>query len=141
MFRGDEYYGIDMILSGYDTIPLTGDVYSINLLVSNPYLKANSMIPDKESSSFYIAFHVKDTEGKQKDISVVYNNVDEYEEWKDSIIQTLPATDNKRYSLKSQEGVQKMSILYQSCGNSLKEINLYNYDDIINYFENKKDLI
>ena len=138
MFRGDEYYGIDMILSGYDTIPLKGDEYSINLLISNPYLKANSMIPDKESSSFYIAFHVKDTEGKQKDISVVYNNVDEYEEWKDSIIQTLPATDNKRYSLKSQEGVQKMSILYQSCGNSLKEINLYNYDDIINYFENKK---
>ena len=37
--------------------------------------------------------------------------------------------------MKIDEKVEKLSILYQSCGNSLKEINLYNYDDIINSFK------
>ena len=136
MFRGDVNYGIDMLLSGYETIPLTNK-NAINLVISNPYLKSNSMIPDKEDSPFYIAFYVNDPEGIQKSISVEYKNVDTYEEWENSVIKTLPAGENKKYALKVDKNVEKLSLLYQSCGNSLKEINLYNYDDIINSFQIK----
>ena len=135
MFKGDVNYGIDMLLSGYETVPLT-EQNSINLVLSNPYLKSNSMIPDKEDSPFYIAFHVNDPEGYQKSIFVQYNNIDTYEEWENEVIKTLPV-ENKKYALKVGEKVNKLSLLYQSCGNSLKEINLYNYDDIINSFSIK----
>ena len=134
IFKGDLNYGIDMIKSGYDTIPLSSK-NSINFILSNPYLKYNQMISDKDNSPFYISFHVNDPEGYQKDISIIYNNIDTYEEWENLIIKTLPSDLNKKYSLKIDEKVEKLSILYQSCGNSLKEINLYNYDDIINSFK------
>ena len=136
MFKGDVNYGIDMLLSGYETVPLT-EQNSINLVLSNPYLKSNSMIPDKEDSPFYIAFHVNDPEGYQKSIFVQYNNIEDiYEEWENQVIKTLPV-ENKKYALKVENEVKKLSLVYQSCGNSLKEINLYNYDDIINSFSIK----
>ena len=137
IFKGDINYGIDMILSGYDTIPLSSNKYLINIILSNPYIKSDSMKSDKEESPFYIAFHVDDPEGYQKDISVKYNDIDQYEEWENLIIKTLPVSENKKYNLKIDKEVKKLSILYQSCGNSLKEINLYSYDDLINNFKNK----
>jgi len=136
MFKGNPNYGIDMLLSGYEA-NIAPEQNTINLVLSNPYLKSESMIPDKEDSPFYIAFHIVDTEGYQKSVTLVYNNVDSYEEWENSVIKTLPASDNKKYSLKFEPNVKKLSLLYQSCGNSLKEINLYNYDDIINTYEIK----
>ena len=136
IFKGDLNYGIDMILSGYDTIPLSNK-NTINFILSNPYIKYNQMISDKNDSPFYISFHVNDPEGYQKDISIIYNNIDTYDEWENFIIKTLPSDINKKYSLKIDKGIEKLSILYQSCGNSLKEINLYNYDDIINSFKIK----
>ena len=136
MFRGDINYGIDMLLSGYEA-NIPPEKNTINLVLSNPYLKSDSMVPDKQESPFYIAFHIIDTEGYQKGVNLVYNNIDTYEEWENAVIKTLPASENKKYSLKFEQDVKKLSLLYQSCGNSLKEINLYSYDDIINTFENK----
>ena len=141
LFRGDTNYGVDMISSGYDLIPLGEKKYTINLLISNPYLKINQMIPDKSDSLFYVSFYVKDPEGYQKDISIVYNDVDKYEDdWENSVIKTLPINDNKKYNLKIGKEVEKLSILYQSCGDSLKEINIYCYDDMLNSFENKNKI-
>ena len=141
LFRGDTNYGVDMISSGYDLIPLGEKKYTINLLISNPYLKINQMIPDKSDSLFYVSFSVKDPEGYQKDISIVYNDVDKYEDdWENSVIKTLPINDNKKYNLKIGKEVEKLSILYQSCGDSLKEINIYCYDDMLNSFENKNKI-
>ena len=83
---------------------------------------------------------MQDPEGIQKDISVFYNEVDKYEEWENAVIKTLPPDENKKYNIKIDEGVQKLSVLYQSCGKSLKEVNIYNYDDILNSFENNKKI-
>ena len=47
------------------------------------------MISDKNDSPFYISFHVNDPEGYQKDISIIYNNIDTYDEWENFIIKTL----------------------------------------------------
>ena len=127
-----------MILSGYETIPLN-EQNSINLILSNPYMKYNQMISDKEDSPFYVSLHVNAPEGTQKDVSITYNNIDTYDEWKNSIITKLPSEGNKKYALKIGEEIEKMCIIYQSCGNSLKEINLYNYDDVINSFKIKNN--
>ena len=60
LFKGDTNYPMDMILSGYETIPLSQGKTSINIILSNPFLKSNSMISDKKDSPFYLAFYVKD---------------------------------------------------------------------------------
>ena len=138
LFKGDTNYPMDMLLSGYETMHLPENKYNINIILSNPFLKSNSMIADKTDSPFYLAFYVEDPDGKQKTISVSYNGIDKYDEWENSVIKTLPVdVNNKKYSLKIADGVKKLSVLYQSCGNSLKEVNLYSYDDLIYCFENK----
>ena len=140
LFRGNSYYGTDMGLSGYETIPL-GSQNKINIILSNPYIKHNIMDPDKDDSPFYIAFYVKDTDGYQKGINVVYTPVDKYDkDWENSVITTISADDNNKYNLKPDSQATKLSIIYQSCGNSLKEIKLYSYDDILNTFENKNKI-
>ena len=136
LFKGDINYGYDITNSGIKTIAPDKTKNNINLILSNPYTKINPMISDKEDSPFYVLFYVKDTEGKQKDLYVVYNNKDEYEEWKNTEIKTLPSDENKKYDIKVGKDIQKLSVLYQSCGKSLKEINIYNYDDVLNNFKN-----
>ena len=135
IFRGDISYAFDPILSGYETIPL-GDNTQINLILSNPYLKFNSLIPDKEKSPFYIMFYINDPEGIQKDIYMEYTPVEKYETMPNSVTKILSVEGNK-YSLEIDNGIPKISILYQSCGNSLKGINIYSYDDLLNSFDIK----
>ena len=134
IFRGDVSFAIDPILSGYNTAPI-GDKNYINLILSNPYMKPFSMKPDKEDSPFYIMFFVYDREGIQKEIYMEYNPVEEFEKkFPNSIIQILPSEENK-YSLEFNKDVNKVSVMYQSCGKSLKGINIYSYDDLLNEFD------
>ena len=135
MFRGDISYAVDPILSGYETISI-GDNTSLNLIFSNPYIKLNSMVPDKEDSPFYIMFYIYDPEGVQKDIYTEYSPIEEYEEMPNSETKILAVKDEK-YSLNIKKDISKLSVLYQGCGNSLKEVNIYSYDDLLNSFEVK----
>ena len=135
MFRGNVYYAVDLLLSGYETIPL-GDNTNINLILSNPYIKAHSMVPDKEDSPFYIMFYIYDPEGVQKDVYMEYSPVEEYESIPNSVSNILAVKEDK-YKLDFTQDVSKVSILYQSCGNSLKKVNIYSYDDLLNSFEVK----
>ena len=135
MFRGDINYAIDPLISGYETIPI-GDKNYINLILSNPNLKINSITPDKEESPFYIMFYVYDPEGVQKDIFMEYIPVEEYEEMPNSISKIL-AVEGDKFSLNIAKDVSKVSVIYQTCGNSLKGLNIYSYDDILNTFEVK----
>ena len=135
MFRGNVYYAVDPLLSGYETIPL-GDNTNINLILSNPYIKAHSMVPDKEDSPFYIMFYIYDPEGVQKDVYMEYSPVEEYESIPNSVSNILAVKEDK-YKLDFTQDVSKVSILYQSCGNSLKKVNIYSYDDLLNSFEVK----
>ena len=140
LFKGDINYAEDMLKSGYKTISADKSKNSITLILSNPYMKINQMISDKEDSPFYISFYVKDTEGKQKDITVVYNDLDKHEEWENSVVRTLPSDPNQKYNIKVGQDIKKLSVLYQSCGKSLKEVNIFNYDDILNSFENNNKI-
>lgn len=135
MFRGDVSYTFNPILSGYSTVPL-GDQKQINLILSNPYLKLNSMVPDKENSPYYIMFYVNDPEGVQKDVYLDYNPVEKYETMPNSVIKIYSTSEGK-YSLDINKDVSKVSVLYQSCGKSLKGLNIYSYDDILNAFDAK----
>ena len=135
LFKGDIKYGFDLKNSGYRTIASDKTKNNINLILSNPYTKGNPMISDKTDSPFYVLFYVNDIEGKQKDLYVIYNSLDEYEEWKNSEIKTIPSDENKKYNIKVGKDIEKLSVLYQSCGKSLKEVNIYNYDDELNSFE------
>ena len=135
MFRGDVSYTFNPILSGYTTIPI-GEQNQINLILSNPYLKLNSMVPDKDNSPFYIMFYINDPEGVQKDVYLDYTPVEKYETMPNSVIKIYSTTEGK-YSLDINKDVSKVSVLYQSCGKSLKGVNIYSYDDILNSFDAK----
>ena len=133
IFKGDISFATDPILNGYETMPI-GDKNYINFILSNPYMKPFSMKPDKEDSPFYIMFYVYDREGVQKDIYMEYNPIEEYEKFPNSVIKILPVEENI-YSLDFNKDVNKVSVLYQSCGKSLKGINIYSYDDLLNEFD------
>ena len=135
MFRGDVSYTFNPILSGYATCPLE-EQNQINLILSNPYLKLNSMVPDKENSPFYIMFYVNDPEGVQKDVYLDYTPIEKYETIPNSEIKIYSTTEGK-YGLDINKDVSKVSVLYQSCGKSLKGLNIYSYDDILNSFDAK----
>ena len=140
MFRGDINYAIDILSSGYDIIPI-GEKPIINFILSNPYIKPYSMTPDKEESPFYIMFHINDDQGIQKGIYMEYSPVDEYEPIPNSVSNVIMVTKDK-YKLESDEEIPKLSVLYQSCGNSLKEVDIYSYDDVLYsfYVTNKYNL-
>jgi hypothetical protein len=135
IFKGDVTFAADPIISGYETIPL-GDQNYINLILSNPYIKSYYMKSDKEDSPFYIMFYVYDEEGVQKDVYMSYNPVEQYETFPNSVIKILPV-EEKKFSLNFNKDVSKVSLIYQSCGNSLKGIKIYSYDDLLNEFEVK----
>ena len=135
LFRGDTSYAIDPLLSGYEMLPI-GDENSINLILSNPNLKANAMTPDKSDSHFYIMFYIYDPEGVQKDVYLEYTPVEKYETMPNSISKVFD-TKGEKYSLNINKDISKISIIYQDCGNALKEVNIYSYDDLLNSFEVK----
>jgi hypothetical protein len=135
MFRGDINYAFDLLSSGYDTIPI-GDSTNINLILSNPYIKPYSMTPDKEDSPFYIMFHIYDPEGVQKDVYMEYSPVDEYESIPNSVSQVIVVTKDK-YKLDINKDLSKLSIIYQSCQNALKGVNIYSYDDVLHSYDVK----
>ena len=135
IFRGDESYAFDPIVSGYDTRAL-GNAKNLSFVLSNPNIKTNAMTPDKEDSQFYVMFYIYDPEGIQKDINVEYFPVEQYQSINNSISNIL-AVDGEKYSLNIDKKYSKVSVVFQSCGNSLKEVNIYSYDDILNSFERK----
>ena len=46
----------------------------------------------------------------------------------------MPVEENK-YSLDFNKDVNKVSVMYQSCGKSLKGININSYDDLLDEFD------
>ena len=140
MFRGDINYAIDILSSGYDIIPI-GEKPIINIILSNPYIKPYPMKPDKEESPFYIMFHINDEQGIQKDIYMNYTPVDVYEPIPNSVSNVIMVTKDK-YQLEIDKDLSTLSVLYQSCGNSLKEVDIFCYDDVLYsfYVTNKYNL-
>ena len=134
-FKGNVEYAGNLVESESDYIEIDRS-YKIKLNIPNPYL--GEEIND-ENIAYYFLFYIEDHEKIQKDISLTYNGVNEYE----IINKESPKVifkDNEKYQLPTfEENISDINIIYQSCGNSLKQINIYNYDDQIQTITNNKN--
>ena len=137
LFKGDISFATDPIYSNYDYVSI-GRGIRVDLMFSNPYNKPYSMKPDKEDSPFYLMFYIYDPEGIQKDVYMKNNPIETYEKMPLSVTKIFK-NSNEKYSLDISKDVSIASVIYQSCGNSFKKINIYSYDDVLNVFDTTND--
>ena len=134
-FKGNVEYAGNLVQSESDYIEIDRS-YKINIIIPNPYL--GEKIND-ENIAYYFMFYIEDYEKIQKDVSLTYNEIKEYE----IIYKEVPKVifkDNEKYQLPIfEENSTDINIVYQSCRNSLKQINIYNYDDKIQTITNNKN--
>ena len=131
IFRGNVDYASKLIESDFDYITIDKS-HQINISMINPYLRVKN---EDENNAFYIMFSIDDPEMIQKDVYVTYNKKQEYEIIEDGIPRAI-FKENEKYSLPIYEENKEINIVYQSCGNSLKQILITNngeeYKTIIN---------
>lgn len=133
-FKGNVDYAASLVESESDYIEIDRS-YRINIYIPNPYL--GEEIKD-ENISYYFMFYIEDHEKIQKDVKLTYNEKKEYEIINKEIPKII-FKENEKYQLPTfEENSTDINILYQSCGNSLKQINIYNYEDQIKTIENNK---
>ena len=130
LYKGDPYFSTDLILSNYYYY-YSNQSNNINLIISNPYTKPYPMIADNENSTFYLMLFIDNS--NETEINFNYNPIDQY----DKIIfnkTKIFINETQKYSIDISKNISTINIIYQSCGQSLNKINIYNYDDIINFF-------
>ena len=134
-FKGNVEYAANLVVSESDYIEIDRS-YKIKMIIPNPYL--GEEIYD-ENIAYYFMFYIEDYEKIQKEVFVTYNEIKEYE----IINKDVPMIifkDNEKYQLPKFEGnMTDMNIIYQSCGNLLKQINIYNYEDQIKTIINNEN--
>ena len=134
-FKGNVEYAANLVESESDYIEIDRS-YKIKMIIPNPYLREE--IYD-ENIAYYFMFYIEDYEKIQKEVFVTYNEIKEYE----IINKDVPMIifkDNEKYQLPKFEGnMTDMNIIYQSCGNLLKQINIYNYEDQIKTIINNEN--
>ena len=134
-FKGNVEYAANLVESESDYIEIDRS-YKIKMIIPNPYLREE--IYD-ENIAYYFMFYIEDYEKIQKEVFVTYNEIKEYE----IINKDVPMIifkDNEKYQLPTFEGnMTDMNIVYQSCGNLLKQINIYNYEDQIKTIINNEN--
>ena len=134
-FKGNVEYAANLVESESDYIEIDRS-YKIKMIIPNPYL--GEEIYD-ENIAYYFMFYIEDYEKIQKEVFVTYNEIKEYE----IINKDVPMIifkDNEKYQLPTFEGnMTDMNIVYQSCGNLLKQINIYNYEDQIKTIINNEN--
>ena len=134
-FKGNVEYAANLVESESDYIEIDRS-YKIKMTVPNPYL--GEEIYD-ENIAYYFMFYIEDYEKIQKEVFVTYNEIKENE----IINKDVPIIifkDNEKYQLPTfEENMTDMNIIYQSCGNSLKQINIYNYEDQIKTIINNEN--
>jgi hypothetical protein len=117
-FKGNVEYAANLVESESDYIEIDRS-YKINIIIPNQYL--GEKIND-ENIAYYFMFYIEDYEKIQKDVSLTYNEIKEYE----IIYKEVPKVifkDNEKYQLPIfEENSTDINIVYQSCGNSLKEM-------------------
>ena len=141
VFKGNVEYASKLIESEFDYINIDMK-HKINVTISNPYLRGeNSNIKkNDENNVYYLMFSIDDPEMIQKDVILTYNEIKEYEKIDIDNFKTI-INQNEKYSLPLfSEEIKDINIVYQSCDNSLKDINIYNYNDKLQtIFNDKKE--
>ena len=134
-FKGNVEYAANLVESENDYIEIDRS-YKIKIIIPNPYL--GKEIND-ENIAYYFMFYIEDHEKIQKDVSLTYNEIKQYEIINKEVPQII-FKDNEKYQLPLfEENITDINIVYQSCGNSLKQINIYNYDEQIKAIINKQN--
>ena len=136
IFKGNVDYAPK--LDGAEVDYITTDLsHKINMTISNPYLRdANNMNDDNDV--YYLLFSIDDPEMIQKEVILTFNDIKEYEKINVGTSKII-AKENEKYALPSFGNDNDINIIYQSCGNSLKDINVYNYNDRLQSIFNNKN--
>ena len=132
IFKGNVDYAAKLIESDFDYY-IADRSHKINITISNPYLKDDSNYD--ENNFYYVLFSIDDPEMIQKDVMVTYNAIKEYEKLeigKSKIINS----ETEKYVLPFSSEKNSLNILYLSCADSLQQINIYDYNDIIESITN-----
>ena len=139
LFKGNVDYApkLDGVEVDYITIDRSN---KINMTISNPYLRdANNMNDENDDNDvYYLLFSIDDPEMVQKEVFFTYNDIKEYEKINVGASKII-TKENEKYALPSFENDNDINMVYQSCGNSLKEINIYNYYDRLQSIFNNKN--
>ena len=139
IFKGNLDYAPKLDGSEFDYI--TSDKsHKINMTISNPYLRDTNKMNDENDDEdvYYLLCSIDDPEMIQKEVFVTFNDIKEYEKIDAGRSKTI-TKENEKYALPSFGNDNDMNIVYQSCGNSLKDINVYNYDDKLQSIFNNKN--
>ena len=140
IFKGNVNYASKLVDSEIDYI-ITDMSHNINMTISNPYLRDenNNIDLNDENDAYYLLFSIDDPEMVQKKVMLTYNEMKEYEKIDIGNSKTI-TNQNQKYSLPSLgKEYSNINIVYQGCGNSLKDINIYNYNDKLQTIINNKN--
>ena len=135
LFKGNVDFASKLIESEYDYITIDRS-HKINMTISNPYLRDEQALSG--NNVYYIMYSIDDPEMIQKDVILSYNDIKEYEKIENGKSKII-FTDNEKYSLPFGKDINSLNVIYLSCANSLKEINIYNYNDEIETIRNSKN--
>ena len=133
LFKGNVDYASKLIESEFDYINIDRS-HKINMTISNPYLRDLSEFDEK--NVYYVMYSIDDPEMIQKDVLLTYNEIKEYEKMDIGNSKTI-LNENEKYAMPFGKDLHFLNMVYLSCANSLKEINIYNYNDKIQTIINK----
>jgi hypothetical protein len=138
VFKGNVDYTPKLDGSEVDYITIDRS-HKINMTISNPYLRDENMKNGNDDEDvYYLLFSIDDPEMIQKEVFLTFNDMKEYEKI-DVGTSKIITKENEKYALPSFGNDNDINIVYQSCGNSLKDINIYNYNDKLQSIFNNKN--
>ena len=144
LFKGNVDFSGKLIESEFDYIKAEKN-HKINMIISNPYLLESNEI--NNDIVYYLIYSIDDPEQIQKQVKLNYKPKEEHEKINLEEKRTIPK-ESDIYTLPSNN----INLIFQSCGNSLKEIIIndltesiiqtipnehndtkYNYEKVTNY--------
>ena len=151
LFRGNIEFAGKLIESEYDYI-IADRIHKIKMAISNPYLIEANEIKNYNANDivYYLIYSIDDPEQIQKEVKLSYTPMENHEKINPEETRTI-LKETDVYTLPSSN----INLLFQSCGNSLKEIYIkdlgnniiqtipnsnndikYNYNKVTNYNAN-----
>ena len=127
IYRGNVDYPAKLIENEND-YNIIDRSHKINMTIINPYLREENI--NDENNVYYIVYLIDDPEMIEKEVIINYNEIKEYEKIKIGSLKAI-LTENQKYSLGFGKELNSLNFVYQSCANSLKEVNIYYYYDKI----------
>ena len=134
LFRGNVEFAGKLIESEYDYI-VADRSHKIKMIISNPYLIEPNEISNENEVVYYLMYSIDDPEQIQKEVKLSYSPMEPHEKINPEEERTI-VSEKEIYTLPSTN----INLLFQSCGNSLKEIYIKDLsENIIQTIPNNKE--